>query len=92
MKYPWKSTFHEFIYSYDPEILLGCESWLIATVVVFSNEIFPSTYNTFRKDGKLKQGGGVHVYLLQRYAISCKEVHINNECEAVACQISFKAQ
>ena len=53
------SSFHEFIHSYDPDIILRCESWLTADV--FSNEIFLSTYNTFRKDRQLKQGGGVFI-------------------------------
>jgi len=80
------SSFHEFIYSYDPDIILGCESWL--TAYVFSNEIFPSNYNTFRKDRQLKQGGGVIVCC--KDTISCMEVYINNECEAIACQITLK--
>ena len=80
------SSFHEFIHSYDPDIILGSESWL--TVDFFSNEIFPSTYNTFRKDRHLKQGGGV--FFCCEDTISCKEVHINNECEAVTCQISLQ--
>ena len=30
------------------------------------------------------------MFICCKDTISCKEVHINNECEAVACQISLK--
>ena len=66
---------------------MGCESWLTADV--FSKEIFPYNYSTYRKDRQFKQGGGVFVCC--KDTIPCKEVHINNECEAVVCQISLKS-
>ena len=80
------SSFQEFIHNYDPDIILGCESWL--TIDISSNEIFPSNYNIFRKNRQLKQGGGV--FICCEDIISCKEVRINNECEAVVCQITLK--
>ena len=30
------------------------------------------------------------MFICFKVTISCKEVHINDECEAVACQISLK--
>ena len=45
--------------------------------------------SVYRKHRQLKQGGGVFVCC--KDTIPCKEVHINNECEAVVCQISLKS-
>ena len=75
------SSFHEFIHSYDPDIILGCESWLTADV--FSNEIFPSNYNINRKYRHNKQRDGV--FVCYKDTISCQELHSNNTCEAVVC-------
>ena len=64
---------------------MGCESWL--TNDILSSEIFPPNYTIFRKDRALQQGGGV--FLACRDLLSCVDIDINNNCEAVVCQISL---
>ena len=79
-------SFYDLIHTYDPDIIVGCKSWL--TNDILSSEIFPSNYTIFRKDRTLQHGGGV--FLACRDSLSCVDIHLNNNCEAVVCQISLQ--
>ena len=47
----------------------------------------PILYTIFRKDRTCKHGGGV--FLACRDSLSCSDIPVTNNCEAVLCQISL---
>ena len=63
-------SFYDVIHTYDPDIIVGCETWL--TNDIFSSEIFPPNYTVFRKDRTLQHGGGV--FLACRDLLTCVDI------------------
>ena len=80
-------SFYDVIHTYDPDIIVGCETWPTNNIV--SSEIFPPNYTVFRKDRTLQHGEGV--FLACRDSLTCVDIHINNNCEAVVGQIRIFA-
>ena len=72
---------------YKPDIVLGTESWLSPDIS--SGEIFPSTYNIFRKDRTSEaRGGGVFQAIKTDLLASCKQ-EFDADCECIWTQCQF---
>ena len=65
----------------------ACISSCISCVYVCSYINNNNNYIVFREDRTFQHGGGV--FLACRDSLSCVDIHLNNNCKAVACQISL---
>ena len=58
---------------------------LMFSLMKYSHQVIALT---LRKHRHSKQGG--HVFVCYKDTISCQELHSNNKCEAVVCQITLR--
>ncbi|XP_071503755.1 uncharacterized protein [Diadema antillarum] len=81
-----KEAFWEAVESCEPDIIVGCETWLRPDII--SSEILPPGYNlpAIRKDRKDGYGG---VLLATKADIIVTEVSINSDKEIVAAEIKI---
>ena len=68
-----------------PHFIAGTDTWLNSTV--YTSEISPSNYQTFRADREDGYGGGV--FFACHNTINCTQIKIITDCEAVACKIKL---
>ena len=67
-----------------PHFIAGTESWLNPSVL--DDEIFPDSYQVFRKD-RADGYGGVLFACLSNFC--CTQTDISTTCEAIVCKIDL---
>lgn len=72
--------------SYNPNIIIGTETWL--TESVQSSEIFPSSYNVYRKDRRDAVGGGVLIAV--KTDIISERINIESDTESVYASVTLE--
>ena len=68
--------------TYNPDIIIGTESWLREEVG--NTEIFRTDFTTFRRDRHARGGG---VFICVKNNIACSELWVNDEFEITAVEI-----
>ena len=71
-----KETFWESIDFYQPDFIIGCETWLNSTV--FDTEILPENYKVYRK-GQADGNGGVLIGVKDTFPSSLISISIDTE-------------
>ena len=85
-----REELHIVIEDAKPDVIIGTESWLDSTID--SSEIFPDSYNVFRKDrGSNIQGGGVFVAIHNKFSSSPVE-ELNTDTEIIWAKITQKGK
>ena len=76
------------ISEHDPDIILGTESWL--NPEIGSGEIFPETYNVFRKDRITNSHEGGVFQAIKKDIIVTHRTDLDTECEIIwtQCQLA----
>ena len=69
----------------DPDIICGSETWIDNTY--FNSELFPNSYDIFRKD-RNRYGGGVFIGV-KRDLLAMQEDSMDVDCEAIWIKIIF---
>ena len=69
----------------NPDFIAGTESWLSPNI--YSSEIFPPTFTTFRRDRNDSHGG---VFIACKSTFICEEITLSTSIENVACRIHLK--
>ncbi|KAJ8020472.1 RNA-directed DNA polymerase from mobile element jockey [Holothuria leucospilota] len=63
----------------DPDIVIGTESWLNDSIA--TGEVFPNSYNVFRRDREASKGGGVFIAVKNTFIVTSEPNLITN-CES----------
>jgi hypothetical protein len=74
--------FWNLIDTYDPDVVIGTESWL--TEEIGNAEIFRADYTTFRRDRHTR---GVGVFICVKNYISCAEPWVDEDFEMIAVEV-----
>ena len=80
-----KASFSCMINEHNPDFIAGTESWLSPNI--HNSEIFPPTYNSFRRDRDDNHGG---VFIAYKSTFICEEIPVSTTREIVACRIHLK--
>ena len=75
------------INDHNPDFIAGTESWLWLSPNIYSSEIFPPTFTTFRRDRDDSNGG---VFIACKSTFICEEITLSTSSEIVACRIHLK--
>jgi Reverse transcriptase (RNA-dependent DNA polymerase)/Endonuclease-reverse transcriptase len=70
------SKFQSDILIYDPDVILGNETWLDESIT--DSQIFPPGYNIYRKD-RNRNGGGVFIAVKTKYKTQLEKFNLNSE-------------
>jgi hypothetical protein len=76
--------FHHLIHNTGCNIIIGTESWL--TDDISDSEIFPKSFNVYRKDRSNRTGGGVFI-AVKKTIVSQAEIVPDTSIESVWCSI-----
>jgi hypothetical protein len=80
--YNMSLDFWNLIDTYDPDVVIGTESWLREEI---SNaDIFRADYTTFRRDRHARGGG---VFICVKNYIACAELWVDEEFEMIAVEV-----
>ena len=77
-----KETFLEHIDYYNPDIILGCETWLNDSIL--NNEILPPSYRLYRND-RIDGYGGVMIGVKSNLDLQLLDIQLNLKI----CIVSF---
>ena len=77
--------FWNLIETYNPDVVIGTESWL--NEEVNNAEVFRDDYTTFRRDRSSRRGG---VFICVKNHISCKELWTDEDFEIIAVEINSR--
>ena len=81
-----KAELLNIIDSYNPNIIIGTETWL--TESIHSSEIFPSSYNVYRKDRKGTIGGGVLIAI--RTDVISEQLSADSDTESIYATVTLE--
>jgi len=74
--------FWNLVDTYNPDIVIGTESWLREEIG--NAEIFRADFTTFRRD---RHARGVGVYICIKNNIACSELWVDDEFEMIAVEV-----
>ena len=74
--------FWNLVDTYNPDIIIGTESWLREEIG--NTEIFRTDFTTFRRDRHARGGG---VFICVKNNIACSELWVDDEFEIIAVEI-----
>jgi hypothetical protein len=77
--------FWNLIYTYNPEVIIGMESWLREGIG--NAEVFRDEYTTFRRD-RTTRGGGV--FICVKNLIDCVELWVDEDFKMIAVKVKGK--
>jgi hypothetical protein len=77
--------FWNLVDTYDPDIIIGTESWLREEIG--NTEIFRVDFTTFRRD-RHSRGGGV--FICSKNNIACSELWVDDDFEVTAVEVKGK--
>jgi hypothetical protein len=75
----------ELIDIYNPDVIIGTESWLREDIV--NAEVFRDEYTTFRRD-RITRGGGVFICVKKH--TDCVELWVDEDFEMIAVEVNGK--
>jgi len=76
-----------FLNENNPDFIAGTESWLSDSI--HNNEIFSSTYSTYRHDRADGYGG---VFVACKSTIISEKISLSTLCEIAACHVSLSSK
>ena len=79
---PKKAEFLNLLSTTEPDIVIGSETWLNPDI--HSSELFPATYNVYRKDRRDGHGG---VLIATKGSLISHEIHSGSTAESVLVSI-----
>lgn len=82
-----QANFQVLLATEDPDIVVGTESWLNSTIA--SGEMFPPTFQVFRKDRITDSHGGVFIAVKNKYVVS-EAKELDTDCEIIWISIHIK--
>jgi hypothetical protein len=74
--------FWNLVDTYNPDIIIGTESWLRQEIG--NTEIFRADFTTFRRDRHARGGG---VFICVKNNIACSELWVDDDFEIIAVEV-----